>query len=462
METVSNNIAICIPVSRCIRGLTIRPVSLFSVSLFCFFALLACTQDTYKFTVEVDSLTAYHAYIIWSPVAGTQYDIEMIGGFAGLEVYKYPGIIYLYQLTANTRYEGSIVAYDANGIKTRSMFSFQTPENHLPSQVQMTVESITINSANIKWIPSIDLDGDVIEYEIYFNDSLVEKYTDLDFSDRTTPRYRQFNNLTPNASYTLRFETRDTEGLQISEIFFKTLFDHVYHGDLILNLQKDIDTFLYTDVSGKLLITGPEITSLAGLSGLKSVERVIEISGTNLTTLRGLDRVMIIFQNELQSDLSRELVIRDNPNLTEIPLMRNFGACGVIQIDYNPQLINLDGLNYLEKLNTGRNGPVSLRITNNQSLQNINGLSNLVQIREGEIVIINNDNLVNLDGLAGLGAPGSLSQLEVTNNDSLVDSCGIKNIVTAQEFEERQWIYNVMGNAFDPTTEDVISGTCMK
>ena len=111
-----------------------------------------------------------------------------------------------------------------------------------------------------------------------------------------------------------------------------------------------------------------------------------------------------------------------------------------------------------------------LTIDNNSQLQDLNALQNLTVIGSENsdaltfMIIQNNDNLANLDGLMSLEAVygdvtiGSYiddGNLEL-GNENLTDFCGIFNLVNNGLFN----YVNVFNNAFNPTNQDIIDGNC--
>src|SRR5690606_29338488 len=89
---------------------------------------------------------------------------------------------------------------------------------------------------------------------------------------------------------------------------------------------------------------------------------------------------------------------------------------GKLVVHNNSQLQNLNGLNNLTQIDG------NIEILSNAQLNNLNGLSNVTQI-DGNIVIQNNSLLVNIFGLENIN-PTGINQLKILSNNFLT-SCDI-------------------------------------
>src|SRR5574339_824462 len=83
----------------------------------------------------------------------------------------------------------------------------------------------------------------------------------------------------------------------------------VLNGDIVLDSQADVDAFNYTEVNGKITVSGNNITNLNGLSELtKCTELSISIN-PNLTNIIGLANLQ---------EVVHTLRIRNNFTLTSL------------------------------------------------------------------------------------------------------------------------------------------------
>lgn len=177
--------------------------------------------------------------------------------------------------------------------------------------------------------------------------------------------------------------------------------------------QAAIDNFALqypncTSIEGYLIISGPGITSLQGLSGLTSVGQYVYIASTSLTDFSGLDNLnaiggyLLILGNNLLTSLSglgnlvsvdEYLTISSNGSLTSLEGMENLAHVKMgFAIEDNPILTSLaDFENLTEVLET-------FQIVNNESLNSLAGFISLESL-EGSLFI------GNFKGSTSLGLP---------------------------------------------------------
>ncbi|HEX6846083.1 MAG TPA: T9SS type A sorting domain-containing protein [Chitinophagaceae bacterium] len=221
----------------------------------------------------------------------------------------------------------------------------------------------------------------------------------------------------------------------------------VLNGDIVLDSQADVDAFNYTEVNGKITVSGNNITNLNGLSELtKCTELSISIN-PNLTNIIGLANLQ---------EVVHTLRIRNNFTLTSLAGLSSLVTVGAfIEISSNSSLVDLDGLFNLEDVGSNfGNMTISnnnvladvdglskltrvpgLIIENNASLVDIDGLSNLESIGFTGIVIENNDALTNIDGLHKV--PGMSGELKIIGNSSLTNINGLSNLTHLNNIDGR-------------------------
>ncbi len=99
-------------------------------------------------------------------------------------------------------------------------------------------------------------------------------------------------------------------------------------------------------------------------------------------------------------------------DITDLSNLSNLTSIdGEVIITNNNQLTNIDGLSNISSVG-------SLFITSNKALPNLDGLSNLISVGD-QMVIIDNDKLANID---------SLSKLTILNNVSIIENKSLTNI----------------------------------
>jgi hypothetical protein len=202
------------------------------------------------------------------------------------------------------------------------------------------------------------------------------------------------------------------------------------------------------------------LTSLTGLKNLKWINGDFYIKNNDqLTDLKGLDSYSTITMGEFRIAecdnlksldgleqfvyAERQLTLINNPLLEDIKALGNkLKTVSEINIVNNPSIKNLDAFINIQKL-------LALWLKDNNSLVDINGLSNLQEVRginiDGnlmlsdiptfkkithleELTIKNNNSLKDLTGFSNLEAVSGM--LTIENNNSLIDLTGLEKLTT--------------------------------
>ncbi|MGJ8666105.1 MAG: hypothetical protein ACSHW7_07055 [Patiriisocius sp.] len=180
---------------------------------------------------------------------------------------------------------------------------------------------------------------------------------------------------------------------------------NVFEGLAYLKTQAEVEAFGamgYCKINGNLLLgtiieDDDKITDISSLSSIREVHRL----RVNNTLLFNLDQL---------------------ENLTETD---------VVSINYNDNLLNVDGL---ENLNTSVS---NVQISNNPALENINGLSNLYF--DGDffeyISISRNESLLNIDGLSGFKDLSSfnIGGITISENPLITNIDGLSNLINVND-----------------------------
>jgi hypothetical protein len=207
----------------------------------------------------------------------------------------------------------------------------------------------------------------------------------------------------------------------------------VCDGDYYVETVAEFEDFVALrcrEVTGRLTISVPELTSLDGLV-LESVGDDLRIDGCDgLTTLAGLemlttvDQVFLVESNAALTGLDAlesltdvtAFYIFNNPLLSDLNGLEGIrGLDGYFDAHNNPSLSSLDGLDNLSRID------LFLVIANNPVLTSLSGLDDLTKI--GWYASIRNNGLTSLEGLGALtslGADGGGRNLEIVNNAALV------------------------------------------
>jgi hypothetical protein len=189
---------------------------------------------------------------------------------------------------------------------------------------------------------------------------------------------------------------------------------NVLNSNIELGNQSVVNNFAtsypnITVINGNLKIGSftakTNINDLGALTKILEVRGVITIVNTNLSTLQGLHKLL----------KANFLVIAQNDKLTTLnnisQLERLYGG---LQIDQNPLLQNLEGLEQITVVGDSITG--HLQIYNNVGLKNLRGLESLSFIGEN-LNISYNDSLQSLYELSSLTHIGE--HLVLRNNKSL-------------------------------------------
>ncbi|WP_299228918.1 hypothetical protein [uncultured Psychroserpens sp.] len=191
--------------------------------------------------------------------------------------------------------------------------------------------------------------------------------------------------------------------------------DGIYEGNLQFRSQGELNNFdwtCYSSINGTLQI-GPDypsmsnpITDLTGLSQLEYVNAMDIFSNSSLSSLSGLEDIII-----------EDLFISHNPNLNSLVGLGTI--TGSLAIRVSPGLESLIGLENVTNL-------YSLDVTFNENLTSLAGLDNLNNVSHG-IFINENESLLSLNGLNNLG---SVKIMDLNNNENLATINSLSNLTT--------------------------------
>jgi hypothetical protein len=157
-----------------------------------------------------------------------------------------------------------------------------------------------------------------------------------------------------------------------------------------------------TVVRGDLDVVGSRLESLAGLESLRAVTGRLRINhNPNLTSVDGLSRLRSV----------DALVLRENPKLESLAGIASLRRARRVTLDGSPRLDDLEGLGKIRKLESlvvARTGVASTR-----------GLGELREI--GHLSVLENPKLISLSGLRNLGAARSV---RIEKNSRLAGQVG--------------------------------------
>ncbi len=200
---------------------------------------------------------------------------------------------------------------------------------------------------------------------------------------------------------TLFFHSRFCQLLLCILLIPVSLYPQVCQGDIELETQAEVNVFACTEITGKLTISGWEITDLSPLLMLKSVGALEIHTGFDLENLDGLDSL-----NSIDGDL----VITHCHGLLEIDALSQLrGELDNLQVYLNDKLTQLDGLAGISKVKG------EIDISRNKKLLHLNGLAHVKSCTS--FLLHYNSEIENLDSLADMKV---LKELVITQNSDLL------------------------------------------
>ncbi|MDC8006095.1 fibronectin type III domain-containing protein [Aureisphaera galaxeae] len=237
-------------------------------------------------------------------------------------------------------------------------------EDNAPLSLTVTVSNVTDHEATLTW--TVSGNTNAVTYRVVLdNQTIVDGYNDTSYT------LTGLDETTSFSGSVFAFEQGAEQAFQ--EFNFTTLLDTTFEGDLSLTTQNEIDNFIYTSVSGELILWGNEINSLSGLASLKEVGH-LTIQFTELNTLKGLENL------DRFSNGTGRIHLEENQNLNNVNSLSNISSyIGTLILKDLPSLMNLTGLNIAE------NGNLTIRnclVSDLSVFQNVSKINNLI-ISEG-------------------------------------------------------------------------------
>jgi hypothetical protein len=181
-----------------------------------------------------------------------------------------------------------------------------------------------------------------------------------------------------------------------------------------------------------------ELLDLKGLEGITGLEQLFIEGNTYLTTLEGLDNLVVAEGN---------ITIWRNSSLLNLNALANLQSVGAaFTIEQNDKLSDLSALANL--------GPCrDLHVLTNASLLDLSGLENISGLRD--LTIAQNNGLKNLDAFSSLTSISG--ELTVRGNPALTDCCGIQPLLSSGNIGGP---INIYFNPFSCNNEQNILDNC--
>ncbi|WP_339727061.1 DUF1573 domain-containing protein [Maribacter stanieri] len=353
-------------------------------------------------------------------------------------------------------------------IEQTAIINFTNEESNEIDFGDVVVDIITTQVFNIENTGNSDLNITNIvipdNYTIDISSTTITPNTNKDFTITFSPTeildYSNVIQIESNA--TGGNDTITITGFGVSPI---------YDGSIVLNTQEEVDHFGklgYTSITGGLNIG--QVTSIAStIVDLEPLNKILEVgflevfSTTSLENLNGLEKLNVINSIQMVSNsalknidalksvtkLEGYINFLSNNSLTKIDGLENLIEVKEnVRFNNNALLENIDGLSSLKSVGT------DFDLLGSPLIENLNGLSSLENVGV-ELHVSGSLLLENLNGLSNLK---SASLLRFSDNVSLYDYCGIKDLLTndgANLYHNGQRY-----NRFNPTKSEVVNSTC--
>ncbi len=340
-------------------------------------------------------------------------DYEKIGSYNSSETtYSFNNLDVL------KKYRVEIFASDDIGNKSETIsFEIEYPRNSIPPSKVDNIEYFhdkANNSITISWESAIDTGGDEISYEldiyIYPEDNTNNPEVFI-VKELVTSELEYTFNTNESRDYYLNITALDVYGNRSTQTR-KLLFiipTGIWEGDLNFVSQEDVDRFIGHDIqiiNGNIIIREPHVTFrhvvtpiTEPIVDLSPLEGIKTINGDVFLNSYGYHR----FEN--LSAFGEVTSIQGTLEITQTP--------GNISDYYQHQpnfVKNLEGLSNLSTLG-------GLVIDNHRSLETIQSLNSLSEVKEGGIRISYNENLSVISGFQNLLSIEG--DLRLSNNPSL-------------------------------------------
>lgn len=227
----------------------------------------------------------------------------------------------------------------------------------------------------------------------------------------------------------------------------------IYEGDVKLLSQEEVDNFGargFTEINGSLNIGDPhgtngysfpyDVVNLEPLNNIKSIKD-FNVSNTTLKSFIGMGNT--IFEGSL--------LVFNNESLENLEGLSTKSILKGVNIQRNISLTSISVLNNVEEISY-------LLLSNNEKLLNLNGLNNLKTVTNN-VSISGNLLIENLDELNSLVFVGGT--LTISYNEALYSFCGIKPLLSSNGLKGT--FYTRVFNRYNPNSGLILrDNDCLK
>ncbi|MEM7371394.1 MAG: T9SS type A sorting domain-containing protein [Bacteroidota bacterium] len=309
---------------------------------------------------------------------------------------------------------------------------------------------------NLDGLANLDSIGGLLSISACPNLSNVDGLADLTYVGGTFRMYEETNipantiltNLDSLSNLTYVGNSLSISGfLSLSNVDGLSGLTHLQEGFGISSpALQNVDGLINVDsIEGGFGLTDcSSLANVDGLSSLKYVGGQFRISGTNfLTNLNGLSNLKTIGDRIFMLDNASLADISGFSSLTTIGSSPATPGTSImsVRIQDHPLLTSLAGLDNLQKIAGG------IAIVQNPLLTQFDGFSQVDSLYGG-LTVLSNHSLQNLHGLRNIHYYGS-SSMNVKQNSSLNDCCGLYNYVNSVGLTEASQKISSNGNGCD-------------
>lgn len=307
------------------------------------------------------------------------------------------------------------------------------PDNDDPEDITGLPTLITDTNTNIT-IYSISLSGSLIDegdskvFEAGFVFDTVPNPTIIRNSnkfivlpDQNKLMVIKIENIPANSTYYFRSYATNNQGTGYgNEMKFTSLPQNIFKGNVTLSTQQEVENFgneKHTTINGSLEITGT-VTDLSPLKDLVLINYAFDVKNTTqLTNLKGMDNLEMVnykyFFHGMQ--IGNNKALKSLEGLEK--LIRSNGEFYIIN---NDELVDLNGLNNFRLNYFGE-----FRIDGCEKLRNLHGIENFEWL-DGDIMIIKNPVLEDISAFEKLNF--MTGRIRIINNASIQNVHGFEGL----------------------------------
>ena len=331
--------------------------------------------------------------------------------------------------------------------------------NQPPSNFSINVLDVQRESADLNWTKATDPEGSTVFYDLYLNDEKI--------LDNTQELSYSFSNLDEASEYNGKVVASDPEGNEVTQSFSFTTLENGTPSAFFVQVDRGNHTYTRarwsestdpegTEVVYNITLDGNVLVEdhrdleflLPELKGLTTYNIVVTaIDGDGVSTTSELSwttqaKVLessIKFENQMELDefgekgynqIEGDVYIGSNLNLTDIADLTPLSSISYIRGNLTVTRTSCQNLDGLENINDHWIF-TEIKIVDNQELLNVDGLSGFVN--PYYIYINFNNKLQNIEGLSNV--TGTTKECTISSNDVLLDIRGLRNLKNTPKVE---------------------------